>query len=381
MNRISTWSLRAAVTALALLGSLSPRVVAQGQGVITGQILDLSGNPWPNIVVQDLNDQGGKVETKTDDKGRYIFRALKLGVHTLHIILPIQEKPFETKCQVTGDKDSIVDLNFKEIVAKSNPQYAEQLKKQEEERQKLEGVKEHFNAGNALLDRTRQTRNDLSKAPADQRDALKQKIADLSAQAVTEFQAAQKAAGEKDTNQPLLWFKLGEAYDLAGRNDDAVNAYQQAVALKSDTAGYYNNLGNALAKAKRVEEAKTAYTKSAELDPPNAATAWKNLGIVLYNGGQYKDALEPLQKALDLEPKNAQTWYLMAACKVGGMDWKKEGDKMQPIVLPGTTEAYEKAIELDPSGPWGQQAKEGLEQLKAMAPGIQTSIGMKKKKS
>jgi len=35
----------------------------------------------------------------------------------------------------------------------------------------------------------------------------------------------------------------------AGRNDDAVQAYQQAINAKPDVPGYYNNLGNVLARA------------------------------------------------------------------------------------------------------------------------------------
>jgi hypothetical protein len=48
---------------------------------------------------------------------------------------------------------------------------------------------------------------------------------------------------------------------------------------------------------------------------------------------------------------------------------------------PGTIEAYQKAVELDPTGTWGQQAKQGLEQLQLMAPGIDTKVNVRKKKS
>ena len=44
-------------------------------------------------------------------------------------------------------------------------------------------------------------------------------------------------------------------------------------------------------------------------------------------------------------------------------------------------EAYQTAIELDPNGPYGAEAKKGLEQLQLMAPGIDTKVNTKKKKS
>jgi len=210
---------------------------------------------------------------------------------------------------------------------------------------------------------------------------LKQNLKDLSDKATAEFQAAQKAASEKDPNQHLLWAKLGEAYDIAGRNDEAAQAYQQAVNAKPEEPGYYNNLGNVLARAGKIDEARAAYTKSAELDPTKAATAWRNFGISLYNANRLGDAVEPLQKSAELDPKNAQTWYLLGASLVYKMTVKKVGDKDVPVFAPGTIEAYQKAIELDPNGTYGQDAKRGLEQLQLMAPGIDIKVSTKKKKS
>ncbi|HZV58721.1 MAG TPA: hypothetical protein VFF42_00165, partial [Candidatus Eremiobacteraceae bacterium] len=65
---------------------------------------------------------------------------------------------------------------------------------------------------------------------------------------------------------------------------------------------------------------------------------------------------------------------------VGAMETKQVGNKLEVIIQPGTVEAYQKAVELDPDGPWGQQAKQGLEGLKAIAPGIETKVNVKKKK-
>ena len=390
MTRTRRWSRRAALAAVALLWALAPGPArAQNDGVIRGQIINLDGQPWADLTIQAVSDQGAKVETKTDAKGNYVFTGLRHGIYIVNVMIPNQAQPYNAaKVNVTGGNDTVADLNFKDIVSKQNPEYAAAVKKQEEEKKKVETLKTHYDAGVALLEQMKQVKNDLQKAPADQRVTLRQKLADLSNQAATELQIAQKAAGEKDTNQALVWATLGQAYDLADRNEESFNAYQQAVKAdeaanqKADiTASHYNNLGNALAKAGKVDEAKAAYMKSVELNPQSAATAWRNFGIVLFNSSHYKEAVEPLKKAVELDPKSAQAWYVLGESMVGAMEYKKEGNKVEPIVLPGTAEAFEKVIELDPNGPWGKQAKEGLEQLKAMAPGIQTSIGTKKKKS
>jgi tetratricopeptide (TPR) repeat protein len=242
-------------------------------------------------------------------------------------------------------------------------------------------MKTHFTAGQAFLVQERKAKEDMQKAAPDQRSALKQNLKDLSDKAVAELEAAQKAASEKDPNQHLLWATLGEAYDVAGRNEEAAQAYQQAINAKPDDPGYYNNLGNVLARAGKIDEARAAYTKSAELDPTKAATAWRNFGISLYNANRLGDAIEPLQKSAELDPKSAQTWYLLGASLVYKMTVKKVGDKDVPEFAPGTIEAYQKAIELDPNGPYGQDAKKGLEQLQLMSPGIDIKVNVKKKKS
>jgi len=375
-----SWAL-AAILMAALASVLAPQAAAQGS--ISGTIMDVNGKPWPEVGIRAVSDQGAKQETKTDSAGKFTVPNLRSGIYTIFVLFPPpndKQQPYEAKVRVQSGEDAKVDLNFKDIVAKQGAAAQEQVKKAEEAKSKLEGLKAHFNAGNALIDQEKQVKSELAKAPPDQRDALKQKLTDLSNQAATEFQEAAKNLGEKDPNAALVWFRLGEAYDTAGRNDDAIQAYQQAIAAKPD-AGHYNNLGNVLARAGKIEEAKAAYMKSAELDPANAATAWRNFGISLYNANRLGDAVEPLQKAAEIDPKNAQTWYLLGASLVYKMTTKKVGDKEEVIFAPGTIEAYQKAVELDPNGTWGQQAKQGLEQLQLMAPGIDTKVNVKKKKS
>ena len=381
----------ALVAALALLSA--PRAAAQ-MGSIGGQIMDINGKPWAGLTIQATSEQGAKETAKTDNDGKYSIPNLRAGIYMVVITSfppPNDKQPAYdlAKVRVESGAEAKADANFKEIMGKQGAAAQEQVKKNEEAKAKFEGMKAHFTAGNTILDQEKAAKAELQKAPADQRDALKQKLTDLSDQAAKEYKAAQESAGEKDPNLHLLWAKLGEAYDTAGRNDDAAQAYQQAItaaegnpALKGpQLAGYYNNLGNVLARAGKIDEAKAAYSKSAELDPTNAATSWRNFGISLYNANRLGDAVEPLQKSAELDPKSAQTWYLLGASLVYKMTIKKVGDKQVPEFAPGTIEAYQKAIELDPNGPYGQQAKAGLEQLQQMAPGIDLKVNVRKKKS
>ena len=380
-----SWAVAAMVVA-ALVFALAPQGKAQGSGAISGTILDINGKPWYNLTVQAVSDQGAKQEAKTDPEGKYAFRNLRPGVYSVTITAfpPPNDKQAAvevTKLRLSSGDDAKGDMNFKDVLAKQGAAAQEQVKKQNEEKAKFEGMKAHFNAGTGFLEQERKAKDDLSKASPDQRDQLKQNLKDLSDKAAAEFQEAQKAAPEKDSNQGLIWGNLGQAYDLAGRNDEAAEAYKQATLAKPDDPGYFNNLGNVLARAGKIDDARAAYTKSAELDPAKAAMAWRNFGISLYNANRLGDAVEPLQKSAQLDPNNAQTWYLLGASLVYKMTVKKVGDKEVPEFAPGTIEAYQKAIELDPNGAYGQQAKLGLEQLQQMAPGLDIKVNVKKKKS
>jgi len=370
-----------AILALGMLGCFATRTAAQQEGKITGSLIDFDGNPWANLPVKIKSEQGVTTESKTDETGKFSFTGLKNGKYTFTVQPPQMQTPFEVPVEVRGADTPPININFKEILEKQNPEAAAKYKQQQAEQKKFQGMKEQFAKGVALLDQERAAKAELTKAKPDEKDALKAKIADLSNQAVTTFQDGLKAAPEKDPNIHLFWARMGEAYDLAGRNDEAINAYQQAIAAKPDNPSYYNNLGNILGRTGKIDEARAAYTKCAELDPPNASMAWRNFGISLYQAGRMVEAIEPLKKATELDPKNAQAWYLLGACMVADPSiYKTVGDKIEVAPKPGTVEAYQKAIELDPNGPWGTQAKQGLEQLQQLTGGIETKVGNKKKK-
>jgi tetratricopeptide (TPR) repeat protein len=369
------------VAAGALAVIAPPRAAAQMDGSVSGNVQDVAGKPWVDMTVDATSDQGAKLTAKTDKDGHYSFHNMRAGVYTFTVELPAPNKPYEfAQIKVGSGETPNVNVNFKDVLAKQGAAAAEQVKKQEEDKQKFTGMKQHFDAGIADLTQAQTAKADLAKAQPDQRDTMKAQVADLSGKAITELEAAKASAPEKDQNLHLIWARLGDAYDIANRPDDAANAYRQAIALKP-TPGYYNNLGGILGRNGKIDEAMAAYQKSAELDPPNAAQAYRNAGITLYNVGKMKEAVEPLKKATELDPKSAQAWYLLGASLVGAMEYKQKGDKMEVIVQPGTVEAYQKAVELDPNGTYGQQAKQGLEALAQIAPGIDTKTKSTKKKS
>lgn len=363
---------------VALCAALVPmaRVArAADNGLISGTIKDANGQPWANITVAAGIEGQPETSVKTDDSGKFKMPGLNAGIYIISVKDQNGDVIYQVKAKVGANQETTANIDFKDpAVAAASDKY----KKENAEANKFNALKTHFNAGNEALAQAKALQQQEKGLKGDDKAAIDAKIQPLATQAVTEFNAALPLTAEKDNNHFTIIEKIAESYDIAGKQEDAAKYYQQAMDLKPD-ASIYNNLGNLYAKMGKLDDAKAAYEKSAELDPANAANAWRNFGITLYNANKLKDAVDPLRKATTIDPNNAQTWYLLGAALVGAMDYKQEGDKITPIMQPGTVEAYQKCIELDPNGPWGQQAKEGLDQLKQMGLGIDTKVKTGKK--
>jgi tetratricopeptide (TPR) repeat protein len=378
-----------AMLILALL--MAPRVGAQGSTRVEGQIMDIQGNPWPDVTVLIKNVDTSQVFTvKTDRMGHYSQLVPRGGIYEFVLTNDQAKLNFTDRHSVAEGQPNTIGFNFKELVAQQKNANVEDAKKAEEQANAFKNMKVHFDAGIAAMNDSAQVRQQLAAAPADQKSALQDKLKADGQTAVTEFQQAEQGAGPKDPkNHALIWANLGQAYDTAGSFGDAAGAYQKAVDLQPQP-NYYVSLGTALAKAgaaqndqQKITDAGAACDKATALDPTTADTCWKNVGIVLNNKGDLKDAITPFQKATQANPKDAQAWFLLGSAFTGTIDTKQEGDKVIYIIPPGTAEAYQKAIDVDPNGPYAPQAKAALDNIAQLSGGVQTQIGTstpKKKK-
>jgi tetratricopeptide (TPR) repeat protein len=138
-------------------------------------------------------------------------------------------------------------------------------------------------------------------------------------------------------------------------------------------AGYYNNLGEALGRAGKIPDAVKAYNQAAQTNPEGAAGYYYNAGAVLTNIGRIDDANAAFDKAIAADPTRAEAYYQKGVNLMGKETL--QGDKAIPA--PGTVEAFQKYLELAPSGPNAQNAKDMLASFGAS---VQTSLGTKKKK-
>ncbi len=362
-----------------LAALMAPAAFAQG-GTLSGTVLDLTGKPYPDVTLTIKSIETNKeVKVTTDAKGHYSAPGLAGGTYNVDLTGKDKDQKdmllYQTGLKLAAGTSPTFDINMKELQEQGKLAAVEAEKKRQEAEVQFQALKTHYDAGIAAIEQMKAAQTKLAQTPKDQQDPVKAQISQAGGTAVTELSAALELEKPEDPNRSIVLSRLGEAYESMAKWQEAADTYQKAIALKPDAAANYNNLGNDLAKLGKVDEARTAYQKYVDLKPDDAALAWRNFGTVLYNSNRMKESIEPLQKATTLDPKNATAWLLLGIALVNTMEFKTVGDKITPVMQPGTIEAYQHAIDLDPNGPIGAQAKDGLASLQAMGVGITTKVG------
>jgi tetratricopeptide (TPR) repeat protein len=385
-GREATMKKHFAVLALVflMLGLCLPPVFAQGaSGTVKGVCKDAQGNPIVDGIVLWANqDNGQKYTLKTNKKGEYFSLGIAPGTYTVTLYKNADDAKAGTKIfnynkvQVTLDENTI-DFDMKKQAAeqaKGQGLTPEQLKAQQEAQEKHAKEANTVKALNEKLA--------AAKVASDGGD-FETAVADLN------------AANEIDPTRDLVWFKLGDAYRLSvakqtdpeekkKRLNSAVEAYQKAVQLKQAAtndkdptamqtlAAYYNNLAEAYSKDGKVDDAVKAYQQAATSDPTHAAQYYYNMGAVLTNAGKGDDAIAAFDKCIAADPTKADAYYQKGVNMIGKATL--QGDKT--IAPPGTAEAFNKYLELAPTGPYADVAKQMLATIGAS---VETTYGTKKK--
>lgn len=333
-----------------LLVAVQP-LVAQ-HGAIEGAVKGVDGNPLVGaVIVIERTDMKGRWEVKTNKKGAYIQMGLPSRPARFKLSLYWQEKPvwYQDGVMVSTGEFTRIDIDL----AKERAQMPAEQKAQEEEirteEEKAKNLQEHFNLGLEYLKQKQYT------------------------QAISQFESA----AEIDPQQYAVWGNLAQAYSGANQTDKAITAYEKAIALKPEEAGFHNNLGGLYVKAGRFDQARQAFEKAATLDPGKAATYHFNLGATLVNQGAMKEAVEPLRKALELDPNRAVAHYWLGVCLYAVAESKIEGGVVKTVLQPGTVEAFEKYLELEPNGAHAAEARANLQVIEVQVP---ASVKTKKKK-
>ncbi len=140
------------------------------------------------------------------------------------------------------------------------------------------------------------------------------------------------------SKNPQAWvaqLNLGNAVWRAGRIQDALLHYEQALQIKPDYAGAHLDLGAALIKLGRPEDAIRHYEQAVQI-APDSAEAHRDLGVGLERLGRVPEAIGHYEKALEIDPDFAETHNDLgnALLRLGK--------------IPEGIEQYEQALKLNP---------------------------------
>jgi tetratricopeptide (TPR) repeat protein len=163
--------------------------------------------------------------------------------------------------------------------------------------------------------------------------------------------ASAAAANEVKAKNAAITKTFDEGVQLsnAGQHDAAIAKFQEAIAIIPTCYNCYNNIAFSYTAKKDYANAETAYRKSIEVKPDDAA-AYVGLAGLLFNTGKAADAKPLVEKAVTLDPSNADAHYIYGMTLVSDSPAKAK-------------EQFEEFVKLAPTAPNAAIAKSLITEL------------------
>jgi tetratricopeptide (TPR) repeat protein len=332
LARVGSVVIAAAITLPAYAGQ---GVNQRQAGSIHGRVIDRDGKPIQGAQIRVDNQTTREADTaKTNKNGDYSIVGLLAGTYKAYLF--VDGKPLMVKGEGAGNEILINDvtdtrLNFDlkdapttTVVVPGVPS-GNAKEKAAADKKTIEEVKNAYSAGVAAM-----KANNFEEA-------------------VKQFQLA----AEKDPGQSAVFGNMGVSLAALKKYDEAVEAYRKSLAIKDDAATRAL-LSLSLANAGKIDEATQAVQDVAKLDPTMAGQSYYNLGAILTNRGKSKEAVEIFKKAIDIDPKNAPSYFQLGIAYFSS-----------PDTIPQAMAAFEKYLQLMPTGPDAETAKQFIAAGKA----------------
>jgi Tfp pilus assembly protein PilF len=195
-----------------------------------------------------------------------------------------------------------------------------------------------------------------------------------------------KRAEGIDPDDHITQFDIGLVYLYRERYDQAIQYLQRAITLKPDFAPAINSLGNAYLAKGEWDKAIEAYQRIIEdvfYGTPHFALS--NMGLAYYQKKDYAEAEKQFQEALKMNPDFvnalaglATTYMAMGRYDdaIAKLDRAVRKEPKLPHLhyelgkayegarnLPKAREEYQRAVELAPDSPLGEDAQKALRRL------------------
>ncbi len=324
-------------------------------GGVTGTAKDEKGEMLAGYwIVLERQEIKWTSKVKTNKKGEYTYIGLAPGNYKLTLQDPNGRVLYYITRHIGLGEPTVVDFDLAKERAEQqqsiqgNPKLREQLEQQAKD-QKMQGnLVTLFNEGRALAADKKYT------------------------EAAAKFEEALPLA--KPSQALIILENLADSYRKAHQLDKAAETYQKAIQANPSEAGLHDGLGNTYMDMGKTTEAQQEFLKAAELDPPNAAREYFNAAVVLVNKGKMDEALVFLKKVTDSDSKFADAYFWQGQALFGKATVTPDG---KAVPLPGTVEAFETYLKLDPNGKYAQQAQAVLQAIQST---VQMEFKSEKKK-
>lgn len=337
-----------------ILFSIMPAFAQEPTAKIHGHNQDPVGANMPESVVKLTRDPEAK-EVKysftADSNGDYKGEGIVPGTYFVTLfdksgksVDQFQNVKFAAGVDVLQD----FDLGRPEYVSKLT---SEQKKAVEEMRKK----NAETNKENAQIKNLNAT--------------LKQARDDNKAKNYPEAETLMKQATAAKPDASVLWLELGIALAGQKKYDEAQVALTKAVDLDTASkkpnpevqAAANNALGDVYANTGKLPEAVAAYDAAAKALPAQAGMYYSNEAIVLDRTGHPDETAAAADKAIAADPTRAISYYLKGKALVGKSTIDPKTQKL--IAPPGCVEAYQKYLDLAPTGPFAPEVKSILAEM------------------
>jgi len=344
----------ASLVAVVVLLASAP-ALAQNHGSVTGRVIGDDGKPLVGAEVhfRNLNTQW-KTSVKADKNGEIFASGLAHGNYEIRVVHKGQEiVKIDKRLIFGGIQGNPSDISFRNDL----PFDMRKMKKEQtggetsEQRQQREEGQKSADAYDRAVALNREGKNEEA-------------LAEL------------MPLVEKDPTQWGVHAQMAVAYQNLKRYEEAEGSYKKAIELQPSNPALYSNLGQVYVKMGKHEDARRMFDAAAQLSPEDAAGAYFNIAVTFINSGDMKSAVDPLRRVTELDPSRADAHYWLGIALYSQSEYKTEGGEMKTIVPPGTREAFERYLQLQPNGERAVEAKAMLEEIDKTVP---TSTRMKKK--
>ena len=416
-----------AVLILALFTGLA----AAQTTTIKGKVTDREGKPMEGAKVQFKNlDDGTKYELKINKKGEYFSLGIKPGPYDLTLLSKEGQQVFKlNKVPVSvDDTKNVFDIDLKKEMGAQAAAPGGQPANAESSSSSgavptadAQQPAPTTSSGGAAAQAP--TAQQQSGAPQELTEEQQKKLTPEQKKEYEEYQKAVKEnlkrkglnsilqqaqaaskAGNYDesirllqgvTQQapdiPLTWAILGDYQsqsarkmtDAAARKQrfaESFASFQKAVQLgqnstdtqaKTELPRWKLGLGSAADGAAKYDDAITAFSgveQDSTSDPKLTGLAAYNHGLILTKTGKVDEAAAEFDKAVKLDPALTEAYYQKGTALIAKATADKNGKIVAP---PGTEEAFQKYLELNPSG---KNAEAATAQLEFLGAKVQTKV-------